>query len=163
MIIPKIKDKIKKGDSVITLSPIDLPYCHITIGHEFIVLKHNILKGVLTLKDVDSDFTINIRDCEKLTKKTDLKTANHLHIETVNKGKFYKFIGNHCPNMTTRYEDRDEYTACKLKSRYHDSCCIKDSCIQYIDNKIIKRDDFIVTYMRYLKIKKLKSKKKLVG
>ena len=91
MIIPKIKDKIKKGDSVITLSPIDLPYCHITIGHEFIVLKHNILKGVLTLKDVDSDFTINIRDCEKLTKKIDLKTANHLHIETVNKGKFYKF------------------------------------------------------------------------
>ena len=66
--------------------------------------------------------------------------------------------------MVTRYDNRDEYNACELKKRGNDdSCCIKDNCIQYIDNKKIKNDDFILIYMRYLKIKKLKSKIYLVN
>lgn len=149
-------DKYKKGDIVVNIEDVRIPYGVFTVGHEFTVLEYD-RYGTYTLIDHELNILTKRVQCTKISLKTDYKKAKIIRDNRMDRINFKKFILNNCPNKREEIDDRDYYDACNLIKGYgYRPCKCKDVCIKYIDNDKIKNNKFIVTYLRKLKLKKLK-------
>ena len=158
MIIPIdiTKKSYNIGDVVITIKSLNLTWCYITEGHECIIIDKRLNTNFFTLKDINSDFTFNTSS-QNFTIKTDINTAISKYNNKIDKQKMVSFIVKNCPYKYEGIDNRDEYDACRLKTKsYMKSCIPSLECITHISNEKIKQDTFVLTYLRNMKINKIK-------
>lgn len=160
MIIPfdKSKNSYDIGDKVTIIKSIQLDTCYVTEGHEFIIVDDEKRKGYSNyykLKDIDSDVILRTTS-DNFKIKIDYHKSILISEKIKNKKKFIDFILKNCPNKYDKYDDREVYDACKLKkTSYGEVCQPCISCISYINKDKIKKDEFISSYLRGIKIKKI--------
>lgn len=139
----------EKGDIVITLKDIEIPYGIFLKGHEFTYLKKDGY-GIIMIDNEHNIKVCSVRGYDISLKMSPVE-AKKLHIKRQEKIKLKEFCRRACPN---KEELKDYYDSCKLGTGYINKCNPKMNCLQYIDNDTIKKNKFMSNYLRRLKIEK---------
>lgn len=148
------KDNYKTGDIVVNRVTINIIYGVFTIGHEFTVQGKDGYGYIL--KDNEHGIIVKKINHTKISIKIDFKKAKIIRDNRMDRIKIKLFISKNCSKKTPGYEDRSEYTSCIMKPSYNDECYCVLGCITYVDHNKIKENDFVSTYLRRMKLKKLK-------